>query len=77
MVRHSQDDPKPKDNREWQFPFSYTDVAEAIGAIGLAGIVTTDVVDSGIANLTFFTAAGLLLYDIARRHDSGRHPPSS
>lgn len=78
MGRHGQNsDSKPADGPERRLRFSYTDIAEGIGAIGLAGIVVTEVVDSGPANLGFFMAAGLLVYDIARRHDAGRHPPSA
>ncbi|MBX6334212.1 hypothetical protein IRY61_02620 [Candidatus Saccharibacteria bacterium] len=71
MGRHEQPN-EPKSSLERKFPFSYTDIAEALGAIGLSGIVVTEVIDSGPANLAFFTAAGLLLYDIARRHDAGK-----
>lgn len=78
MGRHGQNsDPKPADGPERRLRFSYTDVAEGIGAVGLAGVVVAEVVEFGPANLAFFAAAGLLAYDIARRHDAGRRPPSA
>jgi len=81
MGRHELDDDSepegdPEESKlEQRFRFSYTDIAEGVGATGLAGIVAAEIVQFGPANLALFTAAGLLAYDIARRHDTGRADP--
>lgn len=77
MGRHEQQagKPEPEDTSDKKIQLGYTDLAEGIGAIGLAGVVVTEIVDFGPANLAFFAAGAMLAYDIARRHDTGRRPP--
>lgn len=76
MGRHEQSgSSEPEDRPERKSRLGYTDMVEAIGAAGLAGIVVAETFDSGLVNLAYFTAAGLLAYDIARRRSAAKRDP--